>query len=74
MKKFLLILGVLFASLTSYAQLVFVDAEGNELADGATVTMDKTSYNDFDEFQIESLNLVSNSTIFFCNKFSFFGF
>lgn len=52
MKKFLLTLGVLFASLTASAQLVFVDAEGKELADGATVTMDKTSYNDFDEFQV----------------------
>ena len=52
MKKFLLTLGVIFASLTASAQLVFVDAEGKELADGATVTMDKTCYNDFDEFQI----------------------
>ena len=52
MKKFLLTLGVIFASLTASAQLVFVDAEGKELADGATVTMDKTGYNDFEEFQV----------------------
>lgn len=52
MKKFLLTLGVIFASLTASAQLVFVDAEGKELADGATVTMDKGHLNDFDEYQI----------------------
>ena len=52
MKKFLLTLGVLFASITASAQLVFVDAEGKELADGATVTMNKTVTNDWGEPQI----------------------
>lgn len=52
MKKILLLLGALLASITSSAQLIFVDAEDNELADGATITMSRTSYNDFEEFQV----------------------
>ncbi len=52
MKKILLLLGALLASITSSAQLVFVDAEDNELADGATITMSETSYNDFEELQV----------------------
>ena len=63
MKKFLLTLGVIFASLTASAQLVFVDAEGKELADGATVTMDKGHMNDFDEYQVNLEGIsVKNTT------------
>ena len=63
MKKFLLTLGVIFASLTASAQLVFVDAEGKELADGATVTMDKGHLNDFDEYQVNLEGIsVKNTT------------
>lgn len=47
MKKFLLSLGVFIASIGTSAQLVFVDEAGNELADGATVTMDKLEEDPF---------------------------
>ncbi len=63
MKKLLLVLGVMLCSLTTTAQLVFVDANGKELANGATITMDKAEVNDWDEFQISLEGIsVKNTT------------
>lgn len=52
MKKLLLAMGVMLCSLNITAQLIFVDAEGKELANGATITMDKAEMNDFDELEV----------------------
>lgn len=47
MKKILLSLGMFAATVSASAQLVFVDETGNELADGATVMMDKLEEDPF---------------------------
>lgn len=47
MKKFLLSLGMFAITISTSAQLVFVDEAGNELADGATVIMDKLEEDPF---------------------------
>lgn len=47
MKKILLSLGMFIITISTSAQLVFVDEKGNELADGATVKMDKLEEDPF---------------------------
>jgi len=64
MKKFLLTLGVMLSSLTMSAQLVFVDANGKELANNATITMNKAEMNEWDEFQValEGISIKNTSS------------
>lgn len=53
MRRILLTLGVLLISMTMSAQLVFVDADGRELADGSTITMNNAVKNDWGEIQVD---------------------
>ena len=53
MKKFFTLIAALVATVSMNAQsLCFCDANGNVYEDGATITMNETETNDFDELQI----------------------
>lgn len=70
MRRILLTLGVLLTSMTMSAQLVFVDADGRELADGSTITMNNAVKNDWGEIQVDLKGISIKNTSAIAQNFT----